>query len=506
LLAVSTVWVWLASCGISRAVLGSAVITDDEHVYQFIAETLRTGSLTAPSPREDLEFFIEQFVVLSDTARYGKYPLGHPALLALGQMLQIERLIVPLVSALLIPLTYWIGARIFDRRVATLTVLLLCGSPQLLMTGATLLSQPSSALFFLIALVFFLRETRSRSLMLCLSGLAMGLAVLVRPLPQVLFAATMALALLRAQDMPWRANTRAALLRLLAFVAPLVALSSLLLLINAVQSGHPLKSGYVQFHAAGQAGVAQIATGLGGSLASQAMSLVAGGLRLNIWLLGWPLSLIGLIWARPSRASEVLWGSVLASLAYRLLSPKAGVAATGPIYLYEIVPVLCLLSASGILALAERLRARDPWSSAVTSGVVAASIVSLTLFWPVKLSELRSMGAAQNLLSDMMAAERVTKPALLFHEGIVPYWSGLSWAYYPPCNSPALDNDILYIYFRRDPEGLAKNLEFWRRRFPDRSAWFFTFTPKGPVLMPLASYVEQQLGVPVGGGAPIGTR
>ncbi|HSE95915.1 MAG TPA: hypothetical protein VLD61_08485, partial [Methylomirabilota bacterium] len=44
---------------ISRHVLQHTVISDDEHVYRFIAQTLRTGSLTASSPGSDLEFFRE---------------------------------------------------------------------------------------------------------------------------------------------------------------------------------------------------------------------------------------------------------------------------------------------------------------------------------------------------------------------------------------------------------------------------------------------------------------
>src|SRR5262249_29887529 len=81
----TAVWIFVASFSVSRFVMGHAVITDDEHVYRFIAQTLRTGSLTAPSPREDLAFFQEQFVVLDEHVRYGKYPIGHPLLLAAGQ-------------------------------------------------------------------------------------------------------------------------------------------------------------------------------------------------------------------------------------------------------------------------------------------------------------------------------------------------------------------------------------------------------------------------------------
>src|SRR5436190_1464178 len=80
-----------ALCALIRTeVLRHAVVSDDEHAYQFIAQTLRRGALTAPSPGSDLAFFREQFVVLTPTARFGKYPIGHPLLLAAGQALGIE--------------------------------------------------------------------------------------------------------------------------------------------------------------------------------------------------------------------------------------------------------------------------------------------------------------------------------------------------------------------------------------------------------------------------------
>src|SRR2546422_2424723 len=47
LAAATAVWLLLASWVVSRFVLGHAAISDDEHVYRFIAQTLRTRSLTA---------------------------------------------------------------------------------------------------------------------------------------------------------------------------------------------------------------------------------------------------------------------------------------------------------------------------------------------------------------------------------------------------------------------------------------------------------------------------
>src|SRR5262245_23813069 len=104
--------VLVAGLGLSSLVLGHAVTTDDEHTYRFIARTLRTGALVAPSPGGDLEFFREQFVVLDERVRFGKYPIGHPLLLAAGQAIGLEGLVVPLLSAAVVFPLYRLGTHL----------------------------------------------------------------------------------------------------------------------------------------------------------------------------------------------------------------------------------------------------------------------------------------------------------------------------------------------------------------------------------------------------------
>jgi hypothetical protein len=99
------------------------------------------------------------------------------------------------------------------------------------------------------------------------------------------------------------------------------------------------------------------------------------------------------------------------------------------------------------------------------------------------------MGLAQNLPEALIRTRGLTR-ALVFHEGVVPWWTRLSWAYYPRCNSPALDDDVLYVLLQRS-HGLQDNLEFWKRRYPSRSAWYFGYLPDGPALLPLEDYVRQ---------------
>jgi hypothetical protein len=79
---------------------------------------------------------------------------------------------------------------------------------------------------------------------------------------------------------------------------------------------------------------------------------------------------------------------------------------------------------------------------------------------------------------------------VVFHDGIVPWWTRLSWAYYPRCNSPQLDDDVLYLH--HDVGGdLEEARAFWRRRFPDRSAWLFQYVDGRPRLLPLEQAIAE---------------
>jgi hypothetical protein len=479
-------WLFLASWGVSRFVLGHAAISDDEHVYHFIAQTLRAGSLTAPSPGQDLPFFQEQFVVLSESVRYGKYPIGHPLLLALGQLVGAEHLVGPAVTALLALGLVRLGQTLFGPQAAALAMLLLAVSPPVVLTGATLLSQPASAACLTLGLAALFAGGARRAWWLALSGALFGYAVLIRPLPGALFVpvALVYLALERTPEPTWRARAQ----RVALFLAPVVLFVAVFLLVNRVQAGAALTTGYQAFHQTGE-GASGLLRTAGGDFASIALSVVGSLLRLNVWLLGWPLSLAFCVFPFPDPRVRVLWGMVGAEGAYRLVSPKIGIGGVGPIYLFEVVPLLLLLSAAGLVWLA-RGGLGAPWRLLRPAGlaaIVLAGVVTCgTLFMPSRLADLRRMAAAQLLLPHMLA-ERGIANALVFHDGIVPPWTGLSWAYYPPPNSPSLDDAVLHLRMWNQP---AAAYELWRRRFPQRSAWWFGYRDGKPALVDFESYVR----------------
>ena len=469
----------LGSAAIAALVLAHTVVTDDEHVYRFIAQTLRTGHVTAPSPGTDLDFFREQFVVLTETVRFGKYPLGHPALLAVGQALGLENWVVPLLTAALAFPVVWLGRRLFDGPTANVALLLLLTSPQVLTTGATFLSQPASTLCLLLALACLVEGgTEGRPGWTALAGVGLACGVLVRPLPGVLFVVAAVGWLLWTR----RSSAGRGFVPAAALVAPVALAGAALLLVNRVQTGGFLVSGYQAFHVPQAAGPL-VTVGMGGGFAELAMSVASSLIRLDVWLLGWPLSLAPLLFARAVPRVALLWGMVGMAFAYRLITPKAGVGVTGPQYMMEVVPVLCLLAAHGLVRLA-RHPSVGRW---VLPAAAMGLVVNVSLFLPYKLADLQRCRLGQRLLPQMLARQ-APGPKVVFHRGIVPYATGLSWAYGPPCNPPDLRADVLYM--RYDAALPARNLEFWKRRYPERSAWVFTFADNEPRLLRLEDVVR----------------
>jgi hypothetical protein len=475
--------VFLMSFVVGRFVLGGTVTTDDENVYRFIAQTLRAGSLVAPSPVSDLDFYREQFVVLTPSARYGKYPIGHPLLLAIADALGAAPVVLPLAAALTVLLTYAAGRRALGTPSALLGALLLAISPHFVLTAATWMSQPSSSLFVTAALAALLAAegARRRGWWLAAAGAALGYAFLVRPMPAAALAAAGVIWLLTgAGERPPRRRAADAVV----FALPVALALGAFLLVNRMQSGAAWTTGYQSFHGteAGPAGL--LAETRGADLASASASVFAALFRENVWLLAWPLSLLPCLLARRTRVTAPLWGLVAVAIAYRLLIPKAGVSPTGPVYFCEAVPALCLLAADGLVRVASGETALGAFlaqavarpRAAVAAGVVAATVTGLALFTSARVADLGQMAAAQNVVWHLLRQQGIHH-ALVFHRGVVPPWTRQSWAYFPRCNSPALDDDVLFV-LRQDDDGSGDpNLRFWRQRHADRSAFVFDWPP-----------------------------
>lgn len=471
-------------------VLQGTPVADDESVYVFIAQTLANMRVVNPPPA-DPEFFRSTFIVLRDGVWYGKYPIGHPLVLALGELVGLRVLVGPLLGVGTLIATWRVGCRLAGRGAAALAVLLLCCSPQFVATAATEMSQNTGQLVMLLGLLALLRaraEKDARATWMVVAGALMGFGVLVRPLPGALFVLAMAAwVLVGFREQPLAARIRALALGGL----PVALFVGIFAWVNHRQTGSPLTTGYHVLH--GDQVVLQTEEGL------LANSFGAAFLRQWFWAFGWPASFLFLPFAallrkqtsksgqesdaaEPSASLAPLWLLLVAGYAYRFVSPKVFVGTTGPIYVAEMVPVIALLSGVGMVRLHRWLRAvRAGTEHWVSAAAVASCVAAATMFAPVELQALERGTAVRRLVPDHMARLGVER-ALVFANELTAPWTGETWALAPPPPSPRLDDRILYVRRIGTP---ADQVELWQRRFPDRSPWVVELVGGRATLRPL---------------------
>ncbi len=457
-------------------VLQGAPIADDESVYVFIARTLLQGRVINPLP-EDAGFFRNQFVVFNQIGWFGKYPVGHPALLALGEAVGLRFLVPAAVTALVFLLTFAVGRRLFSEREALLGCALLLLSPQFVFTGATQLSQPTCCLCMMCGLLAMLkvRETGSYRWYL-LAGAAWGSGLLVRPMPGLLFLlAAVAVYFVQEPWPEWRTAAASRAARILMAAAPLLVCAAIFLWINRLQTGTVQQTGYHRDFANPRLVVdgARYWFSAGGAF-----------LRQNFWLFGWPVSFLFVFLARGRASLALFWSLIAAEYAYRLIVPKTVLATTGPIYVAEIVPLLALGTASGIVRVKRRLQAAavEGANRRMVSLLLSCFLVAVLMFLPVQIASIGNSSRAW-LTPYRMLRERGAGKALVFASVMVPPDAGLSWAYYPPVPSPELGDQVVFVRQPGGEDSLRLMVNFWQKRFPDRTAWIFDYRESKPALM-----------------------
>lgn len=478
-LAVAAVTVVVLALGIRHGVMLDEAVTDDELVYQFIAKTLLAGRLVN-TPPIDADFLRNQWVIATPSQWYGKYPIGHPSALALGEALGARGLVAPALSAVALLLTAAIGRRLFDARTGVLGALLLLVSPQFLFTAATDLSQPTEMACLLVAMWATLRMgDEARLSWAALAGLATGAAILVRPLPGGLFALVLGVQWLRAgwPGAPGPGSERLRLPHLLlAGLGPLLGAAGVLL-VNLAQTGDPFRSGYHEVHPSVVVPLtaADVSASLGGAL-----------MRQNFWLFGWPVSLLFVAGARPRSPRWLFWGVLAAEYAYRVLVPKTVVSTTGPVYVMEIVPLLALATAAGLTRASHLLRAcRVPGAREwVASALLAGGVVMLTLFLPAHVAGIRQGALERRFVYRALELAAPGERVVVFATHLADPQARATWAYTPPNPWPDLRDDVLFLRWPRGPDALPR-IQQLLKRFPDRKAFAFASQGGQPRLVPV---------------------
>lgn len=429
---------------IGHLILQNQPLTDDERVYLFQADLLSRGRLFLDS--QPLREFFDNVSIINNGKWYGKYPPGHPLFLVPGIVAGWPRLVPAVLAAINLLLVYRLAGFYFSRRLARAAALLLLLSPFFLFTGATLLSH-TSCLTMLLLFAYCVHRSLTGSSAALIAGLAAGMAFLIRPYTGLMIglpiAAAWFLALRRrGQSLkPWLTALGVASLFLV-----------ILLGVNQVLTGNPLKTGYSEIQ-----GDRGRVLGFGEAVPGQPERTPLSGLlnvfqtlvRLNFWSLGWPLSWLfvvaALLWSR-RRDLAPLWAVLIVTALGSVFYFSLGVSDTGPVKYYEILPVIILLTVAGARSLHERIgRGGRPGLSPLTPAlVVALTLVGWVGFGRVQAIELHRLSDRIQEPYRRVAALPSDQKLLIF-TGALQRHPFDSWVSSPPNNVPEPERQVLYV-------------------------------------------------------------
>jgi Dolichyl-phosphate-mannose-protein mannosyltransferase len=469
---------FLAALGVSHLALERTPITDDEEAYLFHARVVASGALTSPSP-PDAPFYDNVFLI-NDGRWFSQYPVGNPLLLAPGVWLGDPWLIPALLAALITLLLAAAARTLFGPIAGPVTAVLCATSPFLAAMSGTLLSHTPCLFALSLGLWCGLRATRNpgSARWAAAAALAWGLAVLIRPSSAVLVATPLAVLLLWRW---WSGDRRAAVL--VTFAAAGLVMLALQGSINHHCNGHPLRSAYTHYWAtlggwSNPFGFGEFPWGIRHTPGMAAGNAWRALVRLDAWLLGWPISL-ALPLAAPWLARRHR-GATLALLASGGLSFAVyfwffwpGIADVGPVLYFETSLAWWLLAGAALAG------APPAWRRGLI-GVAAAGV----LLAPLTFHRVGALALAETA-GEAGRARVVTQqalgdgPVLMFcDEYLRPSDQG-SWVAGRPNPWPDLHDPVLFV---RD-HGADQNRAFARRQHPTHALYRLRWEPDGGLVV-----------------------
>ncbi len=432
---------------------------EDEFAFLWQAEVMAEGQLYLPSPPEPKSFLVP-FVVDHEARRFGKYPPGWPASLALGAALGAHWLVNPLLGGLSIWLIYRLGSRVAGRGVGLLAAFLAALSPMFHMLSGSLMSHNLSlflsAAFSLAWLDLFPAPRRQPGrtkpppwLLLAAAGLSMGLLALTRPLT----AAGVALPFGLHGLYRFARGDRADRARILGVGALALAVTGLLPLWQAALSGDPwlnLYSLWWEYDKLGfgpGVGVKEGGHNLRWAYLNTRFSLRAGQHDLFGWpYLSWLFLPFGLLGLRRNRDGWLLFAA-FPSLVLTYTLYWIGSWLFGPRYYYEALPGLAVTSAVGFAWLGGHLAGAPSKLAAYRRPAAAALLLILSVLGAVFYLPARVGGMRR--LYGMSRANQVPFEAGDLEDALVVVHPAEHWSEYGTLltlGPPFSEGDLLLVY------------------------------------------------------------
>ena len=336
--------------------------TADEIAQLWHAKILLNGRLALP-PDPNPEFFAIDNII-DRPVWMSQFPIGGPAVLAIGLMFGAAWLLNPILTALIAFNVYRFVQRAYGEPQARAAAVVFAVSPMVLLMGATHMNHTPTAWLVTIALATLPlwvaatdagRQRRYASVI----GTALGVAATIRPLDGVVAAVVMGLLMLAVTA---RERGRGRASSLLVGAAAGVVPIALLLLANWMTTGNPLRFGYeVLWGANHSLGLHDDPTGNPHTAWRAFMLGIKYVMQVNWVATMWPVPVLlivagGLVLARrPNRWDVFLFGFFGAQVLLYAFYWHDG-QFIGPRFLFSAIPALLILAARAPFLAAERLR------------------------------------------------------------------------------------------------------------------------------------------------------
>ncbi len=351
----------IANAQVAARVFGNLPHLEDEMTYLWQAKVISDGNLIIPSPPSPGSFVVP-FVIDYQGWRFGKYPLGFPVLLSLGERLGLADWVNPWIAAWTLWLIYRLGKKLFGERTGLLAAFISAVSPFFLINSADYLSHAWS-LFLSCALalawldLFFYKTSIPAWLLVAVVGSCIGALALTRPWTAVGVALPFAL---HAMSMLWKGPPHVRK-RVLAIGLLAGGISSIYFLWQAALTGSPWIDPYTLWWPFDRIGFGPgVGVQPGGSNLLSTISTAVFSLKIGAHdLMGWPyLSWLffpfGIAAIRKNPPAQLV-SFVFPSLVFVYLFYWVGSWIYGPRYYYEGLYSFTLLTAAGIVWIYQKL-------------------------------------------------------------------------------------------------------------------------------------------------------
>ncbi len=372
----------------SGVVLGGQSSVEDDDTYLFQAALIAQGQLDLPFPWPEFPQSFQWSWMADAPDRYYSFQMpGHCIVLAIGVLLRAPWMMTLFATTVMCIFTHLTARRMYGRRTAILTTILLATSPYLLVTQSTYSAAVTGAAC--VAIVFWAGTRlldRSTAFDAIYTGLAIGLLWFVRPPTAAFVAIPFGLIMLREI---LQRKAKAAHLAIVV-ITSIVALLPYFIYCRAI-SDPPhwtLSPGdtYSERLASPEISLKNITSNEGHERIKSIPNAIISLVRLNTYLFGWPLSLIpiGFLLVQRKWYGHNAWllASCFILLGFYCLSEKI----LGWYY-YELMPCAAILGARATIEFRKwlsmrgcgRIRARRTVSAIIASACLASLLISVPL-------------------------------------------------------------------------------------------------------------------------------